>query len=238
MKEIETNNCKINYSESLQNLAENTVILIDKKIHEYRLFFELPIIEKITVNYFDNIKDFRNFIYKIRGEKDSLPEYAIGTYDKEMVNAYVNSSSQLENLYTASHELFHILYLKYILNSDYSKRIVWFDEGMAQFMSGEKDFLNDNEKFKEFYLQVKKNTKVIPRLNNLEHGDSFANENYNGYDLSYLAIKYLSETLNICELKKIMANFSKINLLGENILQCMFNYYDIKLKKATNPVIR
>ena len=160
-----------------------------------------------------------------------MPDYARGTYDNGMVNVCVNPKFQLKKLYTASHELFHILYMKYILNDDYSKRIVWYDEGMAQFMSGEKDLLNDNESFKEFYLKVKEETKVIPRMNGLEHGDFFVNENYNGYDLSYLSIKYLSEVLSVEQFKNLMSDFSKISQFGDNIIQKMFSYYDEKLEK-------
>ena len=186
-KVLETNLCKINYAESLEKLAEATVQLLDKKIIEYKLFFGSPISEQIIVNYFDTVEEFREFIYEIRGERDSLPEYARGTYDNGMVNACVNPKFQLKRLYTASHELFNSLYMKYILNNDYSKRIVWYDEGMAQFMSGEKDSLNDNRAFKRFYLRVKEETKVIPHMNNLKHGTSFVNEDYNGYNLSYLS---------------------------------------------------
>ena len=110
-KVLKTNLCKINYSESLEKLAEATIQLFDKKIIEYRLFFESPISEQIVVNYFDTVEEFRKFIYEIRGERDSLPEYARGTYDNGMVNACVNPKFQLKRLYTASHELFHILYM-------------------------------------------------------------------------------------------------------------------------------
>lgn len=157
-KVLETNLCKINYSESLKELAEATIQLLEGKIIEYKLFFDISTNEQIIVNYFDTVEEFREFIYEIRGERDSLPEYARGTYDNGMVNACVNPKFQLKRLYTASHELFHILYMKYVLNNDYSKRIVWYDEGMAQFMSGEKDSLTD-ENFKDFYLNVREKQK-------------------------------------------------------------------------------
>ena len=118
-KVLKTNLCKINYSQSLEKLAEATIQLLDKKIIEYKLFFESPISEQIVVNYFDTVEEFREFIYEIRGERVSLPEYARGTYDNGMVNACVNPKFQLKRLYTASHELFHILYMQYILNNDY-----------------------------------------------------------------------------------------------------------------------
>ena len=119
-KSLKTNLCEINYSESLENLAQATVSLLNKKIEEYKLFFSISSDEPIVVNYFDNVEEFREFIYSLRGERDSLPEYATGTYDNEMVNACVNPKFQLKRLYTASHELFHILYMKYILHNDYS----------------------------------------------------------------------------------------------------------------------
>ena len=229
MKKLETNLCKINYSDSLENLAKATVSLINQKMKEFKLFFDIYNNEQIVVNYFDNIEEFREFIYSLRGE-NSLPEYAQGTYDNGMINAFINPKLQLERQYTASHELFHILYMKYILKNDYSKRIVWYDEGMAQFMSGEKNLLTANA-FKDFYLNVRKKTKTIPQMNSLEHGNSFVNKDYNGYDLSFLSIKYLSEILSTIQFKNLMSDFSKINQLGDNIIEKMFSYYDKKLEK-------
>lgn len=118
------------------------------------------------------------------------------------------------------------------MNNDYSKRIVWYDEGMAQFMSGEKDSLNDNSAFKRFYLRVKEETKVIPHMNNLKHGTSFVNEDYNGYNLSYLSIKYLSEILTAEQFKNLMSDFKMISQLGDDIIQKMFSYYDEKLENT------
>ncbi len=229
MKKLETNLCKINYSESLEDLAKATVSLLNQKIKEFNLFFDISNNEQIIVNYFDNLEEFREFIYSIRGERDSLPEYARGTYDKGMINAFVNPKIQLKRLYTASHELFHILYMKCILNNDSSKRIVWYDEGMAQFMSGEKDYLTDDT-FKDFYFNVREKTETIPQMNSLKHGKEFVNEDYNCYDLSYLSIKYLSEILNDIQFKNLMLDFSKIIQLGDNIIQKMFSYFDEKLE--------
>lgn len=231
-KILETNLCKINYSESLEELASSTISLLNKKIIEYSNFFEVPINEQIIVNYFDTIEEFRKFIYEIRGEK-TLPEYARGTYDNGMINAFINPKYQLKNIYTSTHELFHILYMKYILQNDYSKRIVWYDEGMAQFMSGEKDVLNDDDIFARFYLKVKEETKMIPQMNNLKHGDSFINEQYNGYDLSYLSIKYLSDILSPNQFKDLMFDSISIGKLGNDIVEKMFIHYDKKINKLT-----
>ena len=145
-----------------------------------------------------------------------------------MINAYIEPDKQLKRLYTASHELFHILYMKYILKGDYSKRIVWYDEGMAQFMSGEKKKVVDEDAFKKFFLRVKEGTKEIPNLNDLKHGDSFCNDKYNGYDLSYLSIKYLNDVLSPEKFVKLMSDFSNIKKCGDDIVTKMFSYYDQK----------
>ena len=225
-KVLETNLCIIYYSDSLQKLADATINLLKNKIKQYKIFFGIDLYEKIIVNYFDNIGDFRKFIYNIRGEKDSLPKYAEGTYDEGMINAYIEPNNQLERVYTASHELFHIFYLKYLLNNDYSKRIVWYDEGMAQFMSGEKDKYSDKDCFKNFYLKVKEETKSIPDLNVLEHGESFCNNKYNGYDLSYLCVRYLDYILKPDEFRLLMSDFSQIRNYGNKIIYKMFDYFD------------
>lgn len=228
-KIIETNLCKINYSECLQELAEKTIKLLQTKIAEYKQLFNIQFNEQIIVNYFDDLEKFREFIYEIRGERKSLPKYAKGTYDSDMINAYIELDMQLNRLYTASHELFHILYMKYILKNDYSKRIVWYDEGMAQFMSGEKKKVVDEDAFKEFFLRVKEDTKEIPNLNDLKHGESFCNDKYNGYDLSYLSIKYLNDILSPEEFTKLMSDFSNIMKYGNDVVTKMFNYFDKKI---------
>lgn len=225
----------LNAPESLKYITDNMDSILKKKIIQYKKIFKIEDLDTIQINYFDDIDKFRNFIYDIRGEKDSLPEYAVGTYDNEMINAYIEKDIPVESkkyrkkLYMANHELFHILYLKYILKNNCSKRIVWYDEGMAQFLSGEKDELLDTEKFKEYYLKVKKKTLVIPNLNNLKHGTSFRNENYNGYDLSYLCIRYVSEILSNEEFQNLMSDFDKIKVYGNEIANKMFKYFDEKL---------
>ena len=79
----------------------------------------------------------------IKEERNSTTN-PTGTYDKDMINACINPEDQNRRVFTASHELFHILYKKYILEKNNIDRIVWYDEGMAQYMSGEKDKLHPN----------------------------------------------------------------------------------------------
>lgn len=90
-------------------------------------------------------------------------------------------------------------------------------------------YLLNLESFKDYYLKVKESTKIYPNLNELKHGNIFYNDDYNGYDLSYLAIRYLNEILTEKEFKNLLGNFDKIKKYGENILNDMFTFYDEKI---------
>lgn len=233
--QFECKQYKLYSPDSLKYITDNMHQVLISKIDEYQTFFDIEDFYQVQINYFDDLENFRNFIYSLRGEKTSLPEYAQGTYDRGMINAFiekniiVGSPLHKKKIYMASHELFHIMYMKFILKNDYSKRIIWYDEGMAQFMSGENEELLNNDTFSKFYIKVKNSTKIIPNLNEISHGVNFCNENYNGYNLSYLCVRYLNEILNGEEFKKLMKNFKRIENYGENILRDMFEYYDNKI---------
>ena len=229
MKLFQNDFCVINYSESLEELIDKTLEVLNKKIKEYENIFNINIKDKIVINYFDNLEEFREFIYDIRGNRDSLPEYAKGTYDNGMINAYIDINLLDKKIYNASHELFHILYLKHILNADLRNRIVWYDEGMAQFMSGEKDYLKDEKEFKEFYIQAKQRNRIIPNLNELWHGNSFYNDNYNGYQLSYLSIRYLYEALSEKEFYSLLFDIEKVKEIDCDVADKAINYFSNKL---------
>ncbi len=231
MKLFQNNFCIINYSESLEELIDKTVEVLNKKIKEYENIFNINIKDKIVINYFDKLEEFREFIYDIRGERNSLPEYAKGTYDNGMINAYIDINLLDKKIYNASHELFHILYLKQILNGDLRNRIVWYDEGMAQFISGEKDYLNDEKEFIKYYKELKEKNKIIPNLNELYHGTSFMNDNYNGYQLSYLSIRYLYEILSEEEFYSLLFDIDKVKEIGCDIAEKAIKYFNDRLKR-------
>ena len=228
MKRLETATVIVNYSQLLEQLAISTLELLNNKMNEYVQLFNIEKIDPITVNYFDDLEEFRKFIYQLRGENNSLPAYARGTYDNGMINVCIDPKKQMNSIYTAPHELFHILYMKYILKENYNNRIVWYDEGMAQYFSGEKKKLEQEQLFIDFYIKVKENTKIIPNMNEITHGKSFCNDSYNGYDLSYLSIKYLSEIMSLEGFKKLMFDFNQIKMLGDSVVDDMFDYFDKK----------
>lgn len=107
--------------------------------------------------------------------------------------------------------------------------MVW--RGNGTIFIWRKNYLNEINIFNEFYLKVKEETKIIPNLNEIKHGTSFENENYSGYNLSYLVIRYLSETLNENEFYKLLLNINKLKEIGLTAINDMFNYYDEKITK-------
>ena len=71
------------------------------------------------------------------------------------------------------HELVHHLYKYYVYGKE-KERIVWVDEGLAQFLSKQKDDLQDDFIFEKFLIENVKNSSDI-NLNELNHNDkSFA----------------------------------------------------------------
>ena len=60
-KVLENDLCIVDYSETLQSLAESTMELLKGKIPEYEEFFCVKLTDKIKVNYFDNLQEFRDF---------------------------------------------------------------------------------------------------------------------------------------------------------------------------------
>lgn len=226
------NNQFVLYSpDSLNYITDNMNDILIKSFELYKKLFEIDSFRKVQINYFDDIEKFRNYIYALRGEKESLPKYAQGTFDNGMINSYIslnmdiNSRRYQKKLFIASHELFHIMYRELIWQKGKKQRIVWFDEGMAQLFSGENDYNLSDKNFNKWFDYVLEETKEIPCINELAHGYSFKNEKYDGYNLCLLSVKYLYDTLGLDEFKKLMHDNDKIIEYGKTVVQDAINYY-------------
>ncbi len=222
--------------DSLNYITNDLEDILVNSLNIFKNIFDVVNFRKVRINYFDNIEDYRNFVYRLRGEKESLPQYAQGSCDDGMINAYISPSiiegTPLYNhkMFMASHELFHIIYQELVWEKNNQKRIVWFDEGMAQFFSGENEAEMTIE-FDNWFDKVKSNTKIIPNLNELEHGKAFQTENYNGYNLSLLAVKYLCDKLSFDEFKNLIKDNNGIINYGNTVLEEAFSYYNSKIIK-------
>ncbi len=236
-KQFENDSFVLYSPDSLKYITNDLETILNESLELYKKIFDVDKFRKVQINYFDNIEDFRNYIYELRGEKESLPEYAKGTFDNGMINAFIQPNIIegtplfIHRKYNASHELFHIMYQELVWGRKHQERIVWFDEGMAQFFSGENNKEMTSE-FTKWLSIVKFNTKSIPNLNALSHGSDFETEDYSGYHLSLLAVKYLYDKLGIDGFIKIIPNNNTIIELGNNIIEDAFNFYDKELGKT------
>lgn len=216
--------------DSLKYITDKMYDVLDDSINFYKKLFGIKEFRKVQINYFDDIEEFRNFIYDLRGEEESLPSYAKGTFDKGMINAFIETDINDKALYNrklcmASHELFHIMYQELILNKKNIDRVVWFDEGMAQLFSSEYDYFLSLENFDSWFSDLIDRTKKIPNLNEIEHGSLFETDEYSLYDLSLLAVKYLYDTLSFNDFKNLMGSSKKIREYGNYVLSEAINYY-------------
>jgi hypothetical protein len=233
--QYENDNFILYSPDSLKYITDKMLSIFDSSIEFYKKLFNIDSFRKIQINYFDDINNFREYIYSLRGESKSLPEYAIGTFDNGMINSFIRPNLSTKSvvykkrLYMASHELFHIMYQELIWEKEDMPRVVWFDEGMAQLFSGEYEDKLSNENFESWFNEIMQTTKTIPNLNELTHGNTFETEYYSGYKLSLLSVKYLFDILSIDEFKNLMHDTQKINEWGNIVVESAFKYYNEKL---------
>ena len=228
MEKIENEYYVINYPKSLKEIVKEMIAISSERVLEIFDFFCIKSYRKITVNLFDDIDEFKNFVSGLRGiNKDELPKYCKGTFDCGMINHYIEPNiikdSFLYNTrkHSIFHELIHIIYYEVILNKNYEDRVVWLDEGLAMNLSGEfqntliDDVLNNVLSFKE-----------MPNMNEISHGKSFVNDKYDGYMASFISVKYLIKTLNHNELLSVIKDKKLIYKIGENVLNDAVRYYN------------
>lgn len=210
--------------------------MYERKITNIYRTFGINDLRKIQVNLFSDRQEFRNYIIELRnGDEEALPKWAGGTYDKGMINNYIeeqiNSDIQLyhNRKCTISHELVHIIYQETVFGDNFDNRVIWLDEGLAVNLSGEFDRLKDESQFIEFMQQQILSVKNLPNLNDLNWSNMRTAE-YDGYDLSYFAVKYMMETFPLDKLQAIIHNPKLAVEMGDNILDQAIKYYLEKYK--------
>ena len=153
-----------------------------------------------------------------------------GFFNDKGVFAYINLNGNKTKEYMFKglmHELIHHLYKYYVYGKE-KDRITWVDEGIAQFFSEQKEELKEEEKYKSFLEENLKFTDNI-NLNKLNHEDrSFGNNN--GYNLSYIAIRYLYENRSHEEFISIIKSKEKLLEIGNIIIKQLKESYSINKK--------
>ncbi len=227
--------------ETLNAYNNEFITYTKQKINEYKGLFDIESFDKLEFIIFDSLDEYRNNYREKFGEEP--PSYSRGNFSGNTVRMVVeeNPLPGSEVFYhkraTGAHEAFHIFY-RDLIYKNYQNRIVWFDEGMAQFVSGQKEHLSDDE-FTKYYQSFRKNYKPINNLNERIQGNNQVPDDkifkrkgvINGYAISYLAIRYLAETKGFDYLKTIMRDNDKILEIGNTVQKDMIKYYDEKFKQ-------
>lgn len=189
---------------------------LNKEKEEILERLEIKECRKVKINLYDSRTAFIEDIEKFY-KKYEIPQYCRGTTQDGQIYFLVNNQVE-ENTYRYEielrkiiHEYIHILYEEYI--SEGKNRVIWLDEGIALNLSKEKGkFIRErfpvlNEELKKF------------NLNELSHEKgTFFTKDINGYDISYLAVKYLMETLSKDEFNKLIRDNKRICKLRKNNL--------------------
>lgn len=207
---IKNNDLMIYCSSGLEKFSNEFIIFYKENID--RVKKELFINKKINlIVALTDDKEKAGFVY---GESAFS-----GFFNDTGSFAYINLNGNKTKDYMFKglmHELIHHLYKYYVYGAD-KDRITWVDEGIAQFLSGQKEELQDEKKYLSF---LEENIKFIDNidLNRLNHNDrSFGNNN--GYNLSYIAIRYLYENNSHVEFINIIKSKEKLLELGGIVIE-------------------
>lgn len=167
----------------MKEFANEFEIYCQQRIKDIQEFLDLSDNIDLIVALTDK-KEEAGFVY---GESSFS-----GFFNDTGAFAYINLAGDKSKEYIFKglmHELVHHLY-KYYVYGEYKLRITWVDEGLAQFLSGKKYEYENSDLYSKF-LQENLNDNYI-NLNELNHEDKSFGSN-NGYNLSYIAVKYLYE---------------------------------------------
>ena len=215
-------------ADTLYELANDTLIELSSNKQRILKFFELSDYRQVEVNLYDNQDDFIQFLKNVRSPECLIPDYCQGTFDDYMINHSIDlktlNAQYSKHLKSSLHEFIHIIYNDVIAD----ERIIWLDEGLAMNLSGEYSIYDDEEKFKTFFQTSILSIKKFPSMNELTHGKEFVNEDYNGYDLSYLVVRYMLETMKHDDVLSTIKKSENVKLLGQNVLDNAIQYYSKK----------
>lgn len=218
---IRNNELTVLCSNSLEKFSNEFIKYYDENIE--RIKEELSINQEIKlIVALTNDEEKVGFVYG----KTSFSGFFTDTGAFAYIN--LNGKKTKEDMFKGlMHELIHHLYKYYVYGKD-KERITWVDEGIAQYFSGQKDDMKDDEKYKLF---LEENLQSIDNinLNELNHNDRSFGDN-NGYNLSYMAIRYLYENNSHEEFIKIIKNQDLLNDYGNTVLNTINEMYNSKSK--------
>ena len=131
------------------------------------------------------------------------------------------------------HEFVHLVYN----NQAPYNHCVWLEEGLAQFLSGQKSFLESDENKYFNWLKINILEKELPPITYLKkHGSNYGefcdcNSNkYNGYDVSYALLRFIVEEYSEEKIYEIIQNNDNLLIFEKNIIDDFKNKYITLIK--------
>ena len=197
-------------------------------------FFGVEHYDKVRINLYDSKEEilkwlcqFGNFPYKIGNNAGFFHNNTVFCYS-DFSN--VDWDTAIKNI---AHEFVHLVYMNAVQERGNNKRIIWLDEGLAQLLSGQKDDLSNKENFKQWFMErILGVNKEIPNICFLkQHGSEYGSfcdtktYKYNGYDISYVLIRYLAETLDKNEFQSTIRSKESIEKLENTVIENAISYY-------------
>ena len=210
-------NLTIYCSKNLEEFSKEFIEYCNKNINDIKNKLNIKENVNLVVALTDD-KNLAGFVYE---ESDFS-----GFFNDTGAFAYININGKRskESLFKGlMHELTHHLYKYYVYGED-KKRITWVDEGLADLFSKKKEEL-ENPKIYQVFLN--KNLELCKdlNLNELNHKDKSFGYN-NGYNLSYIAVRYLYETKE--NFIDIISDYDTLIEIGNTVLNEAYKFYKSK----------
>lgn len=181
-----------------QDFIDRLVNIFKTQREKILKFFGLIEYPQIRINLFDDIEKLNNFSSKYI----QISPYHKGDCCGDMINYFCNDE-MLSDFSKAgyiiaclAHEFVHMIYHDKICGV----KCVWIEEGLATYLSGQKNFLEQYiYRYKSFLLKMIYESE-IPELDFLhKRGGKYGEfvdcdtQKYYGYDFSYGLVRYLIE---------------------------------------------
>jgi hypothetical protein len=221
--EKETKYYRINYSKGDEDLIVELVDYLDQKREDIFNFFDSTLQkEKVTINIIPTKKEYDEIAKKIRGV-DEIPKWSIGFAYDDIINYvslhdYKNTShaftedKYLERLdyykKTIVHEYVHFVADLYRKKNNIGHRIKYLNEGIATYLSGQKED-----------MEIPFNYKLEDIL-----------EKNNSYDAWYLLTKYIIEEYGKEYFLELFGNNEKTSKEVSKLFKEAKDYYEKKLE--------
>ena len=235
---------------------KNNIIALDVS-KEYILYIDkfLEISKLIIIEWFEkSYQEFKvnTFIYKDNiSLREGLKRRGLGLYPSYMIACMVDEDLEKNirrsiNFYEPKtlkekkeynqvvfHELIH-----YITDMIYGKLPEWLTEGIAKYLDGSykeniENLINDQIKNYEIpsIKEMKGDFFVLTKFEEISSNEKKEITIYNGYDISYLMIRYIIETQGKTYLFELMNNKGLIEEQEEQILSSALDYFYRKYSK-------